>query len=58
LDIPYGFAAMTYNAVGDTKMAVRYARLAEEAVLMKDGEIVKDPKKHWSYRRHRTGDHR
>lgn len=61
MDIPYGFAALAHNAVGNTKSAVRYARMAEEAVLMKDGEwapnlkiwreLVGAPEKHWSYRR-------
>jgi len=63
MDIPYGFAALAYNAVGDTKTAVRYAKLAEEAVLMKDGEwapnlkiwreLEREPRKHWSFRRGR-----
>jgi hypothetical protein len=61
MDIPYGFAALAYNAVGETEKAVEYAALAVEAVLMKDGEwapnlriwreLVQDPGKHWSYRR-------
>lgn len=60
-DVPYGFAALAYNAVGDTKKASRYAELAQELILMKDGpwtpnlqlwkELLKDPKQHWSYRR-------
>ena len=61
LDIPYGFAALAYNAIGESKKAEKYAKLAREAILMKDGswtpslqlwnELLKDPKKHWSYRR-------
>ncbi|KAF2656577.1 SET domain-containing protein [Lophiostoma macrostomum CBS 122681] len=61
LDIPYGFAALAYNAVGNSKEAEKYANLAREAILMKDGpwtpnlqlwnELLKDSKKHWSYRR-------
>ncbi|KAF2680049.1 hypothetical protein K458DRAFT_312782, partial [Lentithecium fluviatile CBS 122367] len=61
MDIPYGFAALAYNAVGDTEMARKYAELAEEAVLMKDGEwapnlriwreVKGKPEGHWSYRR-------
>jgi hypothetical protein len=61
MDVPYGFAALAYNAVGDVETAVEYAGLAEEAVLMKDGEwapnlriwrdVVRRPEGHWSYRR-------
>lgn len=63
LDIPYGFAALAYNAVGDTKKAVKYAELAKELILMKDGpwtpnlqiweEMLRGPKDHWSYKRRR-----
>jgi hypothetical protein len=61
LDIPYGFAALAYNAIGDTKKAAKYAEQAREMILLKDGpwtqnlqiwnELLKDPKKHWSYKR-------
>ncbi|KAF2120894.1 hypothetical protein BDV96DRAFT_641546 [Lophiotrema nucula] len=61
LDIPYGFAALAYNAVGDSKEAEKFARLAQESILLKDGpwtpnmqiwnELLKDPMKHWSYKR-------
>lgn len=61
MDIPYGFAALAYNAVGDTETAIEYARLAEELILMKDGkwapnlrmyqELLEDPKQHWSFER-------
>jgi hypothetical protein len=37
MDIPYGFAALAYSAVGNEKEAVRYAEMARRAVLMKDG---------------------
>ncbi|KAF2274543.1 SET domain-containing protein [Westerdykella ornata] len=61
LDVPYGFAALAYNAVGDTTRAIKYAKLAKEAILLKDGpwtpnmqiwtELLKDPTQHWSFRR-------
>ena len=61
LDIPYGFAALAYNAAGKHKEAEKYATKAKEAILMKDGlwspnlgiwnELLQDPKKHWSYNR-------
>lgn len=61
LDIPYGFAALAYNAAGNTKKAVKYAELAQELILMKDGpwtpnyatwtEFLRDPNSHWSFRR-------
>ncbi|KAF2185295.1 SET domain-containing protein [Zopfia rhizophila CBS 207.26] len=61
LDIPYGFAALAYNAVGDSERATKYAEKAVDAILMKDGpwtpnlriwnEMLQDPKTHWSYRR-------
>ncbi|KAF1956303.1 hypothetical protein CC80DRAFT_413401, partial [Byssothecium circinans] len=61
MDIPYGFAALAYNAVGDTKKATIYAEKAQELILMKDGpwtpnlqiwrELLKDPRSHWSYKR-------
>jgi len=60
LDLPYGFAALTYNSFGDSRRAVRYARLAGEAVNMKNGpgaadfnlweSIAKEPESHWSWR--------
>lgn len=63
LDIPYGFAALAYNAVGDSKKAEKYAQQAREIILLKDGpwtrnmelwnELIMDPKKHWSFQRRR-----
>ncbi|ORY06529.1 hypothetical protein BCR34DRAFT_590600 [Clohesyomyces aquaticus] len=60
LDIPYGFAALAYNAVGDSNKAEKYAKAAQEAILMKDGpwtanmqiwnEMLENPKRHWSFR--------
>ena len=60
LDTAYGYAALAYNAVGDAKEAKRYAELAIEAIVLKDGqgtkdwamwkEMVQDPKKHWSWK--------
>ncbi|KAF2260855.1 SET domain-containing protein [Lojkania enalia] len=61
LDVPYGFAALAYNAVGDAKRAEKYAQQAREIILMKDGkwtpnmqlwsELLRDPRAHWSYGR-------
>lgn len=61
LDMPYGFASLAYNAVGDYKKAEKYASLAKEIILIKDGlwspniqiwdDVLKDSKAHWSYRR-------
>jgi len=61
LDIPYGFAALAYSAVGSDKRAVEYAEKAKEAILMKDGswstnlriweELLENVKRHWSYKR-------
>ncbi|KAF2727663.1 SET domain-containing protein [Polyplosphaeria fusca] len=61
MDMPYGFAALAYNAVGNAKKAEKYAKQAQEAILMKDGpwtpnmqiwiDLLKDPRKHWSYQR-------
>jgi hypothetical protein len=63
LDIPYGFAALSYNAVGEVGEAKRYAQLAKESVLLKDGksagslglwrDIIEGAEKHWSYLRRR-----
>lgn len=60
LDSAYGYATLAYNAVGDAKNAKRYAKLAIEAIELKDGkgtkdwvmwnELVGDPTKHWSWR--------
>ncbi|KAF2800891.1 hypothetical protein K505DRAFT_227759 [Melanomma pulvis-pyrius CBS 109.77] len=61
LDVPYGFAALAYNAVGDNKRAEKYAAKAKEAILMKDGvwspnlgiwnELLQDSRAHWSFKR-------
>ncbi|OAK99029.1 hypothetical protein IQ06DRAFT_225694, partial [Phaeosphaeriaceae sp. SRC1lsM3a] len=61
MDVPYGFAALAYNAAGDDVGAVKYATKAKEAVLMKDGrwsanlriweEMLADVRGHWSWRR-------
>lgn len=61
LDVPYGFAALAYNGVGEAEEARRYAGWAKEVVLLKDGawtlnidlygELVRAPEGHWSYRR-------
>jgi hypothetical protein len=37
MDIPYGFAALAYSAVGDAVRARLHAEKARRAVLMKDG---------------------
>lgn len=59
LDIPYGFAALAYNAVGNSKQAREYSERAIETTLMKDGpwnpnlgmlrDLVRAPEKHWSF---------
>ena len=61
LDMPYGFASLAYNAVGNSKKAEKYAGLAKEIILIKDGpwtpnmqiweDVLKDSTAHWSYRR-------
>ncbi|KAL1884398.1 hypothetical protein Plec18167_001986 [Paecilomyces lecythidis] len=61
LDTAFGYAALTYNAVGNSVQAKKYAKLAAESGTMKDGpdaanvramkELVKDPGRHWSWRR-------
>lgn len=61
LDVPYGFATLAYNAVGEIGRAVKYADLAIEAIEMKDEawtrnmdiwrEVRRDPRGHWSYMR-------
>jgi hypothetical protein len=60
LDTAYGHAVFTYNAVGDIKNAVKYARLAAEATVMTNGphapdfslwkEVIMNPEAHWSWR--------
>jgi hypothetical protein len=65
MDIPYGFAALAYSAVGDGQGARAYAEKAKRAVLMKDGrwsenlriwegmleEEGEGVEGHWSWRR-------
>ena len=61
LDVPYGHATLMYNAAGDEEGARKYARLARDAVGLKEGEGQGDwnfwtrmegaPKKHWSWKR-------
>ncbi|KAK7193846.1 hypothetical protein DPSP01_010187 [Paraphaeosphaeria sporulosa] len=61
MDVPYGFAALAYNAGGDDETAVEYAKRAEELILLKDGkwasnlammkELLRDPRGHWSFGR-------
>jgi hypothetical protein len=60
LDSAYGHAVLAYNAIGDAKEAVKYAKLAAEAVALKDGpqaadfkmwnELMINPEGHWSWR--------
>lgn len=60
LDVPYGFAALAWNAVGEAGEARRWAAEAKRAVLMKDGRgsdalkiwesLLSDAEGHWSYR--------
>lgn len=61
MDMPYGFAALAWNAAGNVEKAVLYAEKAQEAILMKDGrwspnlgiwsELLESPVAHWSYKR-------
>lgn len=60
LDVPYGYTALTYNAVGKAYEAQRYARSAVDARLangIKGGpdltewqQLARYPKRHWSWR--------
>jgi len=52
------FAALAYNAVGDTKIAEWHAEFALDSGMVNSGtdddaeqmkKILEDPKKHWSY---------
>lgn len=64
MDIPYGFAALAFNAAGDGTKAVEYAQKAEELIMLKDGEwspnlriwkeLLRDPRAHWSFGRRLT----
>ncbi|KAH5385085.1 hypothetical protein HBI33_094820 [Parastagonospora nodorum] len=61
MDVAYGFTALAYSAAGDAAGALKYAEMAKEAVLMKDGlwsanlqiweEMLADLKGHWSWQR-------
>ncbi|KAH6614806.1 hypothetical protein C7974DRAFT_379744 [Boeremia exigua] len=61
LDVPFGFAALAWNAVGQTGEARVWAAKAKRAVLRKDGEgaealriwdsLLADAEAHWSYKR-------
>jgi len=66
MDIPYGFAALTYNAVGKSDKATEYAEKALRAVRMKDGDTTRNgdiwkefldggAQEHWSYRKRVKG---
>ena len=60
LEDAYGFAAVTYNGVGDAERARNFTRLALEAAKHQNGphasnlglyhELLADPKRHWSWR--------
>lgn len=63
LDTAYGHAAFTYNAVGSARGAVKYAKLAAEAALLKYGpaanlddwkQMMRDPQRHSSWRRRKN----
>ncbi|KAF7576753.1 90S preribosome/SSU processome component KRR1 [Pyrenophora tritici-repentis] len=66
MDLAYGYAALAYSAVGDGDMAVKYAELAKEAILLKDGkwvpnfgvweELVGNVEGHWSWMMRKGGD--
>jgi hypothetical protein len=61
MDVAYGFAALAYSAASDEVGAIKYAGMAKEAILMKDGlwsenlkiweEMLADVKGHWSWGR-------
>ncbi|KAF1924496.1 SET domain-containing protein, partial [Didymella exigua CBS 183.55] len=61
MDVPYGFAALACNAVGQSAEARAWAGRARDAVLGKDGtgaaalriwdSLLGDAERHWSYRR-------
>lgn len=65
LDTAYGYAALTYNAVGSVRGATKYAKLAGEAAGLKYGPSAADiqvwealeryPQGHLSWRRRKTG---
>lgn len=65
MDVAYGFAALAYNADGDSEKAAHFAEKAKEAILMKDGtwspnlqlwkEVLANPEKHWSYMYRKRG---
>ena len=61
LDVPFGFAALAWNAVGRVEEARMWAEKARSTVLVKDGEgadalriwdgLLAGAERHWSYRR-------
>jgi hypothetical protein len=61
MDVAFGFAALAYNGVGDTQSATKYAALAKQVVLNKDGrwapnlriwnEMLENIEGHWSFGR-------
>ncbi|KAE8851393.1 hypothetical protein HRS9122_01680 [Pyrenophora teres f. teres] len=65
MDLAYGYAALAYSAVGDRDMALRYAELAKEAILLKDGkwvanfgvweELIGNVEGHWSWMMRKGG---
>ncbi|KAE8870064.1 hypothetical protein PTNB29_00408 [Pyrenophora teres f. teres] len=65
MDLAYGYAALAYSAVGDRDMALRYAELAKEAILLKDGkwvanfgvweELIGNVDGHWSWMMRKGG---
>jgi hypothetical protein len=65
LDTAYGYAALTYNAVGDARGAKKYAGLAADAIALREGpgapdfrtwkEMIENPEGHWSWRRRNSG---
>lgn len=60
MDVPYGFSALAYSAIGDREATMKYAEKSKEAVLMKDGrwsanlriweELLSGVEEHWSWR--------
>lgn len=65
LETPYGYASLAYNAIGDKRGARKFAALAKEAGVIKDGprnintalwgSMLERPEGHWSWRHRVTG---
>ena len=61
MDLPYLYAALAYNAVGDSRMAMTYAELALQILHANDlgngtnravlEGLAQNPEGHWSWRK-------